>query len=132
MTVTLTAPAEGKQPGEKYTGPREAWLLAEGYATRKGYSGPGLANSGPTTVKPEKDPTLADNREKPGELNHATASALPYGGTNDGVVLRDDEEEQAPAEASPAPEGVESEEEPKGKAQDINEPHGDSAEVPKA
>lgn len=38
MTVTLTSEAVGKLPGQTYTGPEEAWLLAEGYATQAGYA----------------------------------------------------------------------------------------------
>lgn len=63
MTVTLTSEAFGKQPGETYTGPEEAWLLAEGYAKQDGYTGPGVSDTGPTDVDPDEDPTLAENRE---------------------------------------------------------------------
>lgn len=38
MTVILTSPVEGKQPGDTYTGANEAYLLASGYA-RKAKSG---------------------------------------------------------------------------------------------
>lgn len=38
MTVTLTSEALGKQPGDTYTGPEEAWLLAQGYASKAGYA----------------------------------------------------------------------------------------------
>lgn len=86
MTVKLTSPVEGKMPNDSYTGSREAWLLAEGYATRSGYEGPGVSNTGPAGVKdPKKDPTLAKNREANKDSVVATGSALPAGGTNDGV-----------------------------------------------
>lgn len=63
MTVTLTSEALGKVPGDTYTGPEEAWLLAEGYAKQAAYAGPGVANTGATTVAPALDLTLAVNRE---------------------------------------------------------------------
>jgi hypothetical protein len=37
VTVVLTQPVEGKQPGDTYTGAREAYLLASGYASQAGY-----------------------------------------------------------------------------------------------
>lgn len=81
MTVILTSQVEGKQPGETYTGPNEAFHLAEGYAKRARYKGPGLLNTGETTIKPAKDPRLAVNREAPTE-------DAPVGdaGTPDGPV----------------------------------------------
>lgn len=63
MPVTLTSPAVGKQPGDTHTGPEEAWLLAEGYASQAAYTGPGVSNTGPATVDPDQDLTLASNRE---------------------------------------------------------------------
>jgi hypothetical protein len=59
MTVVLTAPAEGKQPGDTYTGANEAYLIASGYARKQSgpYTGPGLDNTGPA------DTTIALNRE---------------------------------------------------------------------
>jgi hypothetical protein len=65
MTVTLRSEAFGKLPGETYTGPEEAWLLAEGYAYQAGYTGPGVSETGPADVVPANDPTLAVNREDP-------------------------------------------------------------------
>lgn len=62
MAVTLTSPVLGKAVGESYTGPLEDWLLAEGYAKRTGYTGPGVSNSGATDVVPAKDPQLPQNR----------------------------------------------------------------------
>ncbi len=67
MTVTITSPVYGKQVGEPYTGPEEDWLLANGYAARAGYSGPGVSNTGPLGAAPDKDPLLAENREDPGD-----------------------------------------------------------------
>ena len=63
MTVELTSPAMGKKVGESYTGPEEPWLLAEGYAKRAGYTGPGVSGTGPATVEPDEDVTAAANRE---------------------------------------------------------------------
>lgn len=91
MTVRLTSPVEGKQPGDPYTGANEAYLLASGYAERDAavdatngnYTGPGVANTGPA------DTTVANNREfdtTRGQI--AATSDLPQGGTNDGVVLK--------------------------------------------
>lgn len=65
MTVTLTSPALGLDVGDPYTGPEEAWLLAEGYASQAGYTGPGVQNSGSTGVTPDEDPRLPENRESP-------------------------------------------------------------------
>lgn len=63
MAVTMTSEALGKQPGETYTGPEEDWLLAQGYAKRDGYTGPGVSNTGPSDVAPANDPTQRENRE---------------------------------------------------------------------
>lgn len=63
MTVQLTSPVLGKAVGDSYTGDLEPWLLAQGYAKRVGYTGPGVANTGPTDVLPAQDPTLPENRE---------------------------------------------------------------------
>jgi len=62
MTVTLTSPVLGKAVGDTYTGTLEDWLLAEGYAKRAGYTGPGVSNTGATDVVPAKDPQLPANR----------------------------------------------------------------------
>lgn len=84
MTVQLTAPVEGLQPGANYTGPDEAYLLASGYAKQAAYAGPGVANTGAA------DTTIANNREFDATRGpRATDSDLPEGGTNDGVVLSD-------------------------------------------
>lgn len=65
MTVTITSECFGKQPGETYTGPMEAWLLSEGYAKQAGYTGPGVQNVGATDTTPANDPRLPANREAP-------------------------------------------------------------------
>jgi hypothetical protein len=86
MTVVLTSPVEGKQPGDTYTGADEAWLLASGYARKQAgpFTGPGLDNTGPS------DTTIANNREfTPVDHQIAATSDLPEGGTNDGIVLKD-------------------------------------------
>lgn len=63
MTVTLTSPVLGLDAGDPYTGPEEAWLLAEGYARQDGYTGPGVSNTGLSDTTPANDLTLAANRE---------------------------------------------------------------------
>ena len=65
MAVEITSPVLGKEVGESYTGPLEAWLLAEGYASQESYTGVGVANTGATAVDPDDDPTVAANREEP-------------------------------------------------------------------
>ena len=81
MPVTLTSPVEGLQPGAEYTGADEAYLLASGYARQAGYTGPGVANSGPADIGP------ANNREFDATRGPiARDSDLPQGGTNDGIV----------------------------------------------
>lgn len=67
MTVTIDSPVYGKQVGETYTGPEEAWLLAHGYAHQSGYTGPGVSNTGASDVNPNQDPLLAVNREDVGD-----------------------------------------------------------------
>jgi IPT/TIG domain len=83
VTVTLTAPVEGKQPGETYTGANEAYHLASGNAKQDGYTGPGVANTGAA------DTTIANNREFDATRgNIARDSDLgDGGGTNTNVVL---------------------------------------------
>lgn len=63
MTVTLTSPVFGLNVDDPYTGPEEAWLLANGYAKQAGYTGPGVSDTGPSGTTPANDPTLAENRE---------------------------------------------------------------------
>lgn len=98
MTVVLTSPVEGKQPGDTYTGANEAYHLASGYARRDAspdpdgagagvavaaYAGPGVANTGPA------DTTIANNREFDATRGPiATGSDLPQGGTNDGITTK--------------------------------------------
>lgn len=83
MTVTLTSPVEGKQPGDTYTGANEAFLLAEGYATQAGYTGPGVANTGPaTTTKANEDAAHSERA-----LRAVDSSLGDGGGTNTNVVL---------------------------------------------
>lgn len=81
MTVTLTSPVEGKQPGDTYTGPDEAWLIASGYAKKTAgpYTGPGLSNTGPA------DTTITANREyTPRDHQIAGDGGTPEAGTNQG------------------------------------------------
>lgn len=88
MTVTLTSPALGQNVGTTYTGDEEEWLLAEGYARRDGYTGPGVSNTGPASSTPAEDPRLAANREPapsrntegkvdPGQLDPALFQVTP-------------------------------------------------------
>lgn len=89
MTVELTSPVEGKQPGDPYSGPNEAFYLAEGYAKRKGYKGPGVSNTGPASIKDAtKHPQLAENAPANEDNETAVTSDLPFGGTNDGVEVK--------------------------------------------
>jgi hypothetical protein len=63
MSVKLHQPVEGKGAGESYSGEREDWLVAQGYASRED----GVDKHLITDVKAKDDPTLAANREAPGE-----------------------------------------------------------------
>lgn len=65
MTVELTSPVLGQDVGYSYTGPLEAWLLAEGYAKQAGYTGPGVSNTGVAAAALANDPREATNREAP-------------------------------------------------------------------
>lgn len=86
MTVILTSPVEGKQPGDTYTGANEAYLVASGYAKKSAgpFTGPGLDNTGPS------DTTIANNREFDATRgNIATGSKLgDGGGTNTDVTTK--------------------------------------------
>lgn len=62
MSVTLHSPVEGLAAGETYSGPREDWLVAQGYASRDKVDGLHA-----TSVEVAKDPTVAENREAPDE-----------------------------------------------------------------
>lgn len=90
MTVTMTSEALGKKVGETYTGPEEAWLLSEGYASQAGYTGVGVSNTGVSSVVPSKDLTLASNREDHDDVVAANAgidkvSKQPYDYNEGGV-----------------------------------------------
>jgi hypothetical protein len=63
VPVTLTSPVLGLDVGAVYTGDEEEFLLAQGYARRDGYTGPGVSNTGPAAQTPAEDLTLAENRE---------------------------------------------------------------------
>lgn len=63
MPVTLHQPAVGLNAGDSYTGPLEAWLVEEGYAD----DGVAADNTDNTGLDAVDDPTLAVNREEPGE-----------------------------------------------------------------
>jgi hypothetical protein len=88
MTVTLTSPVFGLNVDDPYTGPEEAWLLAEGYAKQAGYTGPGVSNTGPTDVDPGDDPTLAANREPAPDAIDAehVGGGLPDPGPRDSAM----------------------------------------------
>lgn len=96
MPVILTAPVEGLMPGDEYTGPREAYHLASGNARQAGYTGPGVANTGPADMPVATNPEFNATR---GQI--ADTSDLPFGGTNDGIVLKDAD---APTTAYTGPE----------------------------
>lgn len=59
MAVTLTSPVAGQDAGTEYSGPMEAWLVANGYAKDSELTD----KSKVTGVKADQDPTLASNRE---------------------------------------------------------------------
>lgn len=63
MSVKLHQPVAGQDAGSTYTGPMEAWLVANGYAS----DSTGTDKVNVTGVAPDLDPQLADNREAPGE-----------------------------------------------------------------
>ena len=65
MKVKLTSPAEGKQPGETVdvSAARARWLISEGYAV----GNEEVDGITMTSAEPKDDPTLAENREAPGE-----------------------------------------------------------------
>lgn len=83
MTVKLTQEVEGLNVGDDYTGANEAYHLATGNASQVGYTGPGVANTGPA------DTTIANNREFDATRGPiATGSDLPEGATNDGITTK--------------------------------------------
>jgi hypothetical protein len=83
MTVVLTSPVMGQTVGSNYTGPEEAWLLANGYASQAGYTGPGVANTGDASSTPADDLTLASNREPHPALSAVGDTGLPDPGKLD-------------------------------------------------
>lgn len=127
MAVTLTSPVEGKQPGEPYSGEREDYLLAEGYARRDGYDGPGVANTGPASIDPKDHPQPPQNREAPEETVVAVTSNLPAGGTNDGVVVGKAADQAVIANASEE-EDVDLEGTPNADASDVEPDESDANE----
>ncbi len=83
MAVVITQAAYGKKVGETYTGPHEAALLADGKAKREGYTGPGVAGTGPADVPIADNPEF--NKDRP---QIAETSDTPRRGVNDGLVLK--------------------------------------------
>lgn len=84
MPVILTQEVEGLKVGATYTGADEAYLLASGYARQDGYTGPGVANTGPA------DTTIANERTfTPVDHQIALTSDLPEDSENGGIVLGD-------------------------------------------
>ena len=69
MKIELTSPVEGKQPGETVdvAKDRAEWLLQNGYAKPADDSNDEEYGVLATSVERKADPTLAENREKPGE-----------------------------------------------------------------
>ena len=89
MTVQLTAPVEGKNVGDDYTGANEAYHLASGNASQAGYVGPGVPNTG------DADTSIANNREfdttraervEPDPTK--PLASTPAEATNDDVVVK--------------------------------------------
>lgn len=62
MSVTLCSPVCGLDVDDIYDGELEDWLVAEGYAVRDGQDEAPVA-----TLDAELDPTVAANREAPGD-----------------------------------------------------------------
>lgn len=69
MKIELTSPVEGKQPGEivDVAKDRAEWFLQNGYAKPADDSNDEEYGLLATSVERKADPTLAENREKPGE-----------------------------------------------------------------
>ena len=69
MKIELTSPVEGKQPGETVdvAKDRAEWLLQNGYAKPAADDNDEEYGLLATSVEAKADPTLAENREKPGE-----------------------------------------------------------------
>ena len=69
MKIELTSPVEGKQPGETVdvAKDRAEWLLQNGYAKPAAADNDEEYGVLATSVERKADPTLAENREKPGE-----------------------------------------------------------------
>lgn len=101
MTVTLTSEAVGKQPGETYTGPEEAWLLANGYAKQDAYTGPGVAETGNASSSVANDLTKAENREPAPEYDEATGLRHP-GKTDPAMTFSAADDDPNDPQASPA------------------------------
>ena len=100
MTVELTSPCEGKEPGETYSGEREEWLVQNGYAKRvRSKTDKHLA----TDVKADKDPTLAANREDPADVDDFEAT----GTTSSSVDRQPYPEEQGPVPPTSRPADLE-------------------------
>ena len=68
MKLILTSPVEGKQPGATVdvNEDRAEWLLVNGYAKAEGGNKEDFGRNA-TNVPDAKNPTLAQNREAPGE-----------------------------------------------------------------
>lgn len=120
MTVELTSPVLGQDVGYEYTGPLEAWLLAEGYAKQADYDGPGVSNTGAASVDPDQDPRVAANREAPrfpaqdatnvtiaNDADNLTKDRFPVGGEDfdPGGVDDDDPVEDVDPATNPDPAG---------------------------
>lgn len=91
MSVTVLSPVEGLQPGEKYTGPNEKFLVENGYAKWNGSrkfdidKPTGIDYKHPEVAEPAAfgpSPTTAHNVPAPADetlvqVSRAAAPALP-------------------------------------------------------
>lgn len=86
MQVQLTSPAKGKMPGDTVTmtEPEGRWYISQGYA-RVDDDGDHRLD---TSVEASADPTLAANREAPGEPPGTIANADEEDSWTDRVVSR--------------------------------------------
>lgn len=88
MDVVLTSPVKGKMPGETVTvkDSEGRWLRTNGYAKVAG-DGDHLLD---TSIEAANDPTLAANREKPGDPPGTVANVPSSGNWSEQVVARAD------------------------------------------
>ena len=93
MSVELTSPVCGLDTGDTYSGDLEEWLVASGYAKRDGEIPP-IPEAG-------LDPTLAENREVPGEKPSFLGSELDTDSSKEPVETGAREPKQVEPRAVP-------------------------------